>query len=952
MRPSLYLFRGLLLATIACQPAALEPASAESLLQNGGFEQWREAAADDDGLVSGWQLGRPPLAAEAWTLNKAYPGELLRGETDPADGTYHVSLRKTESRNVHLYQMLPGLQRGGWYRFRARVRGGRMSAWAYEYDASGPPVAAGIAGGRAPAGQWREVVGYYQVPSEGWRRSALALVLDGSERVDLDDVSLEPVTVPSPAPHTPDVVLENDAARLVLSPTGVLRQLRSKGSGTEYLGGAPRPIVHVVHRGNRLQSCALSRAGNRLEFRFPEPEVRLTLEVISGPRHFRFEVLDFSPGDLDSVHVSLPLRRLETIGRAFNATYDDEFGLSLFGTTVTARSSFEFGPRGTLLPSVSAGRRHGIRGAGLALVTAARPEFKAAIMEAERASGLPCPMLDGKWARDSESVRSSYLFANPVAAADIDALIGYAQVGGFGTIIFLNESWLANHGHFDINTKAFPRGLADVRKAVRKIHRAGLQAGVHVHGPSISPNDPYITPVPDPRLATVTCPPLAEEMDEHATTVTFASPPPLPPRTWEHAAFPGRFLRIGDEIIAYDEHEDGPPYRFVDVRRGALGTKATRHPAGSEIAGLLALRGYFLVDPDSTLADELTANFAGVFNAAGFDFVYFDSSDGTREPYIDTWYYMGKLHLEFYRKLGRDVLYQTSLGTGRGLLWHFVPRSASADGFTDIKRYLDDRWEIVLDMEDDFTRADVGWYRWYGAVRPDEMEYVNAKVAGVDGSFSLETSREALERVPQSRQMLEMVGRWERCRKARAFPDGVRGLLREPGKDFKLFVDGERCELYRAAYEEPRVVDDLDVRQSVWTLDNERPQSCLLGVEIVRREENALVSPQQQLHGGPVVTVNGRDFDFGVELRPGEAITTDGVGPAMLWPPNLAPGRPLRVRDLPMTLRPGRNVVALSWKPARASPADVEIRLCRLWPIRGPFRDSNDQIPPEKQTIE
>ena len=951
MRPSLCLLHGLLLAPIACQPVALEPATAENLLLNGGFEQWHEATPDDGGLVSGWRLGRPPLAVEQWALNKAYPGELLRGETDPADGAHHVTLRKTGSRNVHLYQMLSELQRGAWYRLRARVRGGEMSAWAYEYDATGPPVAVGIARGRAPAAQWREAVGYYQVPSEGWRRSALALVLDGSERVDLDDVSLEPVTVPSPARDAPDVVLENDAARLVLSPSGVLRQLRSKGSGTEYLGDAPQPIVHVVHRGNRLQSSALSRTGDRLEFRFPEPEVRLMLEVAGGPRHFRFEVLDFSPDDLDSVHVSLPLRRLEKIGRAFNATYDDEFGLSLFGTTVTARSSFELGPRGTLLPSVSAGSRHGIRGAGLALVTATRPEFKAAIMEAERASGLPCPMLDGKWARDSDSVRSSYLFANPVAAADIDTLIEYAKVGGFATIVFLNESWLANHGHFDINTETFPRGLADVREAVRKIHRAGLQAGVHVHGPSISPNDPYITPVPDRRLATVPCPPLAGELDEQATTVAFTSPPPLPPRTWEHAAFPGRFLRIGDEIIAYDEHEDGPPFRFVDVQRGALGTKVTRHPAGSEIAGLPALRGYFLVDPDSTLADELTGNFAGVFNEAGFDFVYFDSSDGTGEPYIDTWYYMGKLHLGFYRKLERDVLYQTSLGTGRGILWHFVPRSASADGFADIKRYLDERWETVLDMEDDLTRADVGWYRWYGDVRPDEMEYVNAKVAGVDGSFSLETDRKALERVPQSRQMLEMVGRWEHCRKARAFPDDVRGLLREPGKDFKLFVGGERCDLYRAVYEEPRVVDALDLRQSVWTIDNERPQSSLLGIEIVRGEDDDPTQLPQQVQGGPVVTVNDRSFDFGVELRPGEAITTDGVGPAMLWSRNMAPGRPLRIRGLPMTVRPGRNTVALSWEPAHAFPGGVEIRLYRLWPIQDPFRDSKGQIPPGNEEV-
>ena len=67
-----------------------------------------------------------------------------------------------------------------------------------------------------------------------------------------------------------------------------------------------------------------------------------------------------------------------------------------------------------------------------------------------------------------------------------------------------------------INEKNFPGGLDGFKAAADKIHAAGLKIGVHLFGPSISSNDPYITPVPDKRLAGVNCPPLAEDIDEKA----------------------------------------------------------------------------------------------------------------------------------------------------------------------------------------------------------------------------------------------------------------------------------------------------------------------------------------------------------------------------------------------------------------------------------------------------
>ena len=375
------------------------------------------------------------------------------------------------------------------------------------------------------------------------------------------------------------------------------------------------------------------------------------------------------------------------------------------------------------------------------------------------------------------------------------------------------NDWLANHGHYDINLDRFPRGIDSVKEAVGKIHKAGLHAGVHVFGPSISSNDPYVTPVPDDRLYSVAVPPLAEDVDEKATTLVVTDQPPLPPYASDGRAFPGRYIRIGDEIIRYGEGTEGPPYQFINCARGALGTTAAAHPAGTEVKGLCAMWGFFIVDPDSTLADELTQNFADVINECDFDMVYFDASDGLRGDYIDRWYYLNKMHLDYYNKFDHDVLYQTSNGTGSNILWHMVPRSASADGHGDIKGYLDQRWPGILGQRTNWTRSDIGWYYWFKECRPDQIEYVCARAMGIDGSISLETSRAALETLGQSQQMMEMIGRWERARRCNYFPQAIKDKMLVPGDDFRLFDDGNGgWNLYRAVYEEPVVIDELDGR--------------------------------------------------------------------------------------------------------------------------------------------
>ncbi len=736
------------MAAVAVILAQVARGQEEALLKNGGFEAVRTAKPGADGLVSGWKLGDPPEMPESWTLNSHYVGQLAIGTEQPYSGERFVRITAPDEGSAHLYQVCTGLEAGKWYEVSAWVRGGPLVIHFYEYFDGRPIGGQTVAQGRSKGNEWRRLSGYYRPGGEGYLRSALAVYASQGHSAEVDDVKIAPLELPEGADQGPDITFENNLLRVSIGANGFLKEFRCKPSEQDYAAtDVPFAVFSAIRDGVPVPVHSVTQQGDTLKLEFLDPDVKATLRVTPRDRHFLIEVLEVQPEDMDSLALEFPIRRLATVGSAFNATYDDEFGACMFGTTVNVRNLPTSHSSDTWSPRAACYRAHGMVGAKFALVGAPREHFNAAIMEAERENGLPCPMLDRQWARFSDRVYESYLFATSVIEADIDTLIEYAKLGGFGTIIILKNSWLANHGHYDINTDNFPDGIASLRRAVQKIHDAGLHAGVHVFGPSISANDPYVTPVPDDRLAFVPCPPLAEGVDERATALTLTEQPEhLPPKAARRRSFPGYYLRIGDEIIRYADAEVGPPFRFVGCQRGALGTTASAHAAGAEVKGLLAQWGFFLVQPDSTLADELTENFADVFNECDFDMVYFDASEGAGNDYLDGWYYLNKLHLGYYQKFKKDVLYQTSTGTGHDILWHIIPRSASADGHGDIKGYLDQRWPGILGQAANFTRSDIGWYYMFKDVRPDQIEYVRAKALG-----------------PPSR-LRPRAPRWRRCR--------------------------------------------------------------------------------------------------------------------------------------------------------------------------------------------
>ena len=100
-----------------------------------------------------------------------------------------------------------------------------------------------------------------------------------------------------------------------------------------------------------------------------------------------------------------------------------------------------------------------------------------------------------------------------------------------------------------------------------------------------------------------------------------------------------RVLKIGTELISYRGYTTTPPYIFYGCVRGIDETTINAQPAGY-MFGLLDVSEFgatsVYIDQNSDLQDEVADEIADLWDA-GFEFIYFDGSEGVNPPF---WYHV------------------------------------------------------------------------------------------------------------------------------------------------------------------------------------------------------------------------------------------------------------------------------------------------------------------------
>ncbi len=475
--------------------------------------------------------------------------------------------------------------------------------------------------------------------------------------------------------------------------------------------------------------------------------------------------------------------------------------------------------------SSSAFRFLGIVGARMALVVGPAEIFRQTVKALLREESMVWSPVGGPFALDVADNRLSYLFAE-VTEANVEEWIELAKLAGLGELLFYG---FATYGSYQPYPDRFPDGLKGVRRAVQKVHSAGLKAGYHMHSFSIQKTDPLVTPKPHPSLAKGQRLTLAKDISPDETFIpTVESPRDLPERGgyWFRG---GTDIQIGEEIIIYQGRSLDMPFGLTDCIRGAHGTAAHSHRKGEGLFNLKEVFGMYVPDPASNLFEEMTERIAEIINICEFDLIYFDGLDGADifEGPDWAWHFGPRFAHTVFKKVKRPLRVEASAWYRH--LWPIHSRLGAWDHpVRDPKRFIDIHCRSNREHAPNLLPAQLGWWAflqdagfWGPSTTPDVIEYLCAKGLGHDWALSFQNiNPDSVRKNRRWWQMAERIGRFERHRVKGAVKEPLKEVLRQEDREFSLQTDPLGRDFLIPVRHEERKIVDIDGVGNCWEFVN------------------------------------------------------------------------------------------------------------------------------------
>ncbi len=649
--------------------------------------------------------------------------------------------------------------------------------------------------------------------------------------VVLTGLSLGSAVSPSPAvAGEPTLTIQTESCVLRVGADGRLLELVDRATGRNCVPAKPSsPFMRLkTTEGVYNASAVRPLNGNRFTVEFGTSGVTAKFRYRCWDDFFAVELESVSSERFEWLElVRLPTTLTQTLALRINAARDDRFAVAVMAGSPETEAVYLGRARDYVVLGARCWPAVSTKNVRAVVVACPSQRLKQTIGRMELACGLPHPTVDGVWWKDSPEVRKGYLLCNPTGK-DVDKAIAYAKQAGIPYIVFLSGTWTTSLGHYPVNRKNFPRGEADLKATVDKIHAQGMKAGLHFLSACIGKNDAYVTPVPDPRLAKDGQLTLAADIDAQSTVVPTVEDPVGFVTYAYYATAGGVDIQIDDEIIRYSGISHQPPYGFTKCQRGAYGTKPAPHKAGAKVWHLAQRYNLFLADPKTDLVDEIAERLAHVYNTCGFDMVYFDGGEAMAAT-GPAWYTVSLIHRAFYKRLKRPVLWQGSGMTHYS--WHFFCRGNCDDyACLDPKAYCDRHKTPRIEgyYRANFIPAELGWWGYmthtpsFDATVPDDIVYMCAKAVGWDAAVNLECPISELDRNGRTAETLERMRRWQELQHRNYFSDEIKRRLREPEMDFELVRDEVgHWRVRPVKYHPEHVADPKRPETTTWTLNNQ-----------------------------------------------------------------------------------------------------------------------------------
>jgi len=423
----------------------------------------------------------------------------------------------------------------------------------------------------------------------------------------------------------------------------------------------------------------------------------------------------------------------------------------------------------------------GIVGSKIALFGCHPDEVLNTLEAIELGEGLPHPTLDGEWSKRSTAATSAYLIQDFGTTTIEDAI---ALTIKAGLKYLYHPGPFSNWGHFDLHKNAFPNNWESMKECVDKATEAGLKLGVHTLSNFITTNDPYVTPVPDDRLAKVGSSVLVNNITSGNKNIEIQDPTSF--KQMENNSL--HAVVIGAEIIRYESVSETAPWILTNCQRGAFGTVVSSHDKGEKISKL-ADHGYKTFLTNENLGIEMANRIANLFNETGLKQISFDGLEGNYSTgmgaygellFVDAW----------YNKLKPEIKNDYIMDASRPghYFWHMFTRMNWGEPW--YAGFRESQTSYRLLNQDYFRRNFIpcmlGWFSMRDNTSLEDIEWMLARSAAFDAGYALVTSVDLVNKNGFGDEILEKIKQWEKARMGGAFTTEQKKRMENIEDEFSL----------------------------------------------------------------------------------------------------------------------------------------------------------------------
>ena len=615
-----------------------------------------------------------------------------------------------------------------------------------------------------------------------------------------------------------DVIIENDEIKLVISQDGIAKSLVYKPSNSECLiQGKKVPVSAITEerpyqneiklayptKRTTFKANSVRKDGDKLIIGFELIPWEAIVNVKITPNYIGFTLEKFNltvkdyginktePPVSEMWFLQLPVKNLGHYGDWLNVIWDDKVAVNILATDPYANANAEE-EDGYYKLQAGVDEKVKLTGVGAALITCSTDQLLDKIAVVEEDFKLP----HGVNSRRHKLYNASYYWTGDITPLNVDEHIKYAKMGGFRAMLIYYTSFLESDGYrkignYDNWRSEYPNGKADLKAMLTRIKNAGITPGVHFLHSHIGRDSKYVTPIPDHRLNLLKIFTLAQPLGKKDTTIFVEQNP-------ANSTMAGntRVLKIGTELISYEDYTTTPPYQFRGCVRGIDETTINAQPAGY-IFGLLDVSEFgatsIYIDQNSSLQDEIAEKIADIWDA-GFEFVYFDGSEGVNPPF---WYNVSGAQYRVFRKLKPEPIFAEGAAKTH-FSWHMLTGGNAFDIFSPEvlkKETARHPFKEAPRMRDNFTRINFGWLGYWipdektVGTQPDMLEYVTSRAASWNCPVSIQADPGAFARHPRTKDNFEVFRRWEEVRAQNWLTEEQKQMLHNGNQEHILLLN-------------------------------------------------------------------------------------------------------------------------------------------------------------------